>query len=134
LYSASLDEISNAGYNVEFYNYFYLYGDAFTNQLVPFYRCLRTIGGHWYTTNPTCDGAGPLEGIVGNLSKTPLTGNCGGPNGSDTAKIDVWTRGGTNPDMVLTIDPLEGPTLSANGYVFKNGGSVYTFAKYPPGG
>lgn len=73
-YTLDLAEASSSDFSPEFANYFYMYIEALPG-LVPFYRCLKGDGRRFYTTSATCEGAGPVEGVLGQIATEPL---CGG--------------------------------------------------------
>lgn len=72
-YTNDLGEASSGTYNLESANYFYLYTQALPG-VVPFYRCLKGNGKRFYTRSANCEGAGPVEGVLGHVANEPLCG------------------------------------------------------------
>jgi hypothetical protein len=72
-YTLDLAEASSGDFTVEFPNFFYMYTQQLPG-LVPFHRCLKGNGRRFYTTSATCEGAGPVEGILGHIGTEPSCG------------------------------------------------------------
>jgi len=73
-YTLDLAEASSSDFSPEFPNYFYMYAQELPG-LVPFYRCLKGDGRRFYTISATCEGAGPVEGVLGQIG---TEASCGG--------------------------------------------------------
>lgn len=73
-YTLDLAESMSAGYNLERANYYALAREAAPGTM-PFHRCLKPTGLRFYTTSPTCEGGGTLEGILGHIATSET---CGG--------------------------------------------------------
>lgn len=72
-YTLDLAEASSGDFSPEFPDYFYLYSGPQPG-LVPFYRCLKGDGRRFYTTSATCEGAGPVEGVLGQIGTEAFCG------------------------------------------------------------
>lgn len=73
-YTIDQAEASSGDFTPEFLNYFYMHVAPLPG-LVPLYRCLKGDGRRFYTTSDTCEGAGPVEGILGHIGTEAF---CGG--------------------------------------------------------
>lgn len=106
-YTLDLAEASSSDFSPEFPNYFYMYSAALPG-LVPFYRCLKGDGRRFYTTSATCEGAGPVEGVLGQIGTEPF---CGG-----TPLYRLYGNG----EHFYTISPAERDNAVAMyGYIFE---------------
>ena len=65
-YTLDQAEASAGDYLPEFLNYYYTHVAPLPG-LVPLYRCLKGDGRRFYTTSDTCEGAGPVEGVLGHI-------------------------------------------------------------------
>lgn len=72
-YTLDQAEAASGDYSPEFINYFYMYSEQRPG-LVPFYRCLKGNGRRFYTTSATCEGAGPVEGVLGQIATEAVCG------------------------------------------------------------
>lgn len=66
-YTLDANEAMSGDITPESLNYFYTYAVAAPG-LVPLYRCLKANGKRFYTTSDACEGAGTLEGSLGNVA------------------------------------------------------------------
>ncbi|MEZ4450950.1 MAG: hypothetical protein R3B09_15825 [Nannocystaceae bacterium] len=73
-YTVDLNEAMSGGYNLESANYFHLYIAAIPG-VAPFYRCLKGNGKRFYTRSADCEGAGPVEGILGHIANEKICGS-----------------------------------------------------------
>lgn len=74
LYTNDLNEASSGSFNLESANYFHLYSQALPG-VVPFYRCLKGNGKRFYTRSANCEGAGPVEGVLGHIANEKICGS-----------------------------------------------------------
>lgn len=71
-YTTDVAEAGCCGFTLEHSAYYWLYADS-QPTTVPFYRCALTRF-HLYTTDPGCEGAGTMEGIMGYIATGPTCG------------------------------------------------------------
>ena len=85
-YTTSLAEAMTPGFMLENQDYYFVYAAEHPG-LVPFYRCLKGNGKHFYTQSGTCEGQ-TVEGVLGYVSSsdadetTPLYRLYQGTNGN----------------------------------------------------
>ncbi len=106
-YTLDQAEAASGDYKPEFLNYFYTHAAALPG-LVALYRCLKGDGKRFYTTSATCEGAGPVEGVLGQIATEPLCG-----------AVPLYRLYG-NADHFYTISPEERDNAVAMfGYTFE---------------
>lgn len=106
-YTLDLAEASSSDFSPEFPNYYYLYSAPLPG-LVPFYRCLKGDGRRFYTTSATCEGAGPVEGVLGQIGTEPF---CGG--------IALYRLYGNGEHFYTISDAERDNAVSMYGYLFE---------------
>ena len=72
-YTIDQAEAASGDFTPEFLNYFFMHTAPLPG-LVPLYRCLKADGRRFYTTSDTCEGAGPVEGVLGHLGTEAFCG------------------------------------------------------------
>ncbi len=73
-YTTSADEATGAGFDVEFGGPYYWVDAASQGGMVPWYRCLKGNGKHFYTTASNCEGQ-KVEGPMGFVSTSHVAGS-----------------------------------------------------------
>ena len=107
-YTLDLAEASSSDFSPEFPNYYYLYSAPLPG-LVPFYRCLKGDGRRFYTTSATCEGAGPVEGVLGQIGTEPF---CGG--------IALYRLYGNGEHFYTISDAERDNAVAMYGYIFES--------------
>ena len=72
-YTTSADEATGAGFDVEFGGPYYWVDAAGGSGFVPWYRCLKGNGKHFYTTASNCEGQ-KVEGPMGFVATSAVAG------------------------------------------------------------
>jgi len=94
-YTTSLTEAKCCGFTLETADAFFLYSGAPAGTTA-LYRCVvKSIGKHFYTTDPACEGQ-TIEGPMGNLAKASTCG-----------AIALMPLSNVDGDHLYTIDPAE---------------------------
>lgn len=106
-YTLDANEAMSGDFTPEFLNFFYMHvGPA--PGLVPLYRCLKGDGRRFYTTSDTCEGAGPVEGILGHLGTQPFCG-----------AIPLYRLYGAGDHFYTTSDAERDNAVAMYGYLFE---------------
>jgi hypothetical protein len=106
-YTLDLAEASSGDFKLEFQNYYHLYTQQLPG-LVPFHRCLKGDGRRFYTTSATCEGAGPVEGVLGFIGTEAACG-----------AVPLYRLYG-NGDHFYTVSDAERDTaIAMYGYLFE---------------
>lgn len=72
-YTSSANEATGAGFTIEFGGPYYWVDAVNHNGFVPWYRCLKGNGKHFYTTSSTCEGQ-KVEGAMGWVATGAVAG------------------------------------------------------------
>ena len=102
-----LAEASSSDFSPEFPNYFYTHVDPLPG-LIPFYRCLKGDGRRFYTTSATCEGAGPVEGVLGQIATESLCG-----------AIPLYRLYGNGEHFYTISDAERDNAVAMSGYLFE---------------
>ncbi len=106
-YTLDQAEASSGDFKPEFLNYYHLYTQQLPG-LVPFHRCLKGDGRRFYTTSATCEGAGPVEGVLGFIGTEAACG-----------AVPLYRLYG-NGDHFYTVSDAERDTaIAMYGYLFE---------------
>ncbi len=106
-YTLDLAEASSGDFTLEFNNYFFMYAQQLPG-LVPFYRCLKGDGRRFYTTSGTCEGAGPVEGVLGHIGTEPVCGT-----------VPLYRLYGNGDHFYTTSDAERDNAVAMYGYLFE---------------
>jgi len=96
-YTNDLVEGSSWGFDLELANYYYV-ESAPRAGVVPLYRCyLPGVNRRFYTTSPTCEDAGSVESVLGQIATSPEPGTVPlyraySPSTSDHFYATSWTE------------------------------------------
>lgn len=107
-YTTDAAEAMSGDLTPEALNFFYLY-DAPGMSLVPFYRCLKGDGRRFYTTSATCENAGPVEGVLGQIGTDPICGS-----------IPLFRLYGNSDHFYTTSEVEKNNAVSMYGYKFES--------------
>ncbi len=72
-YTLDLTEANSSGYMLEFANFYALYRTEQPGTRA-FFRCRKASGLRFYTTSSTCEGAGPVESVLGYIAAGEVCG------------------------------------------------------------
>ena len=106
-YTIDAAEAASGDFTVEFLNFYYLHVEAQPG-LVPFYRCLKGDGRRFYTTSATCEGAGPVEGIMGYIGTEAYCG-----------AIGLYRLYGSSEHFYTTSEAERDNAVNNLGYIFE---------------
>jgi hypothetical protein len=107
-YTLDANEAMSGDFTPEFLNFFYLHVAPLPG-LVPLYRCLKGDGRRFYTTSDTCEGAGPVEGILGHIGTQAF---CGG--------IPLYRLYGNADHFYTTSEAERDNAVAMYGYLFES--------------
>lgn len=106
-YTLDANEAMSGDFKPEAINFYWLYTNPGMG-LVPFHRCLKGDGRRFYTTSPTCENAGPSEGILGHIATDP---SCGG--------TPLFRLYGNSDHFYTTSEVEKNNAVSMYGYNFE---------------
>ena len=107
-YTLDANEAMSGDFTPEFLNYFHMHVAAAPG-LVPLYRCLKGDGRRFYTTSDTCEGAGPVEGILGYLGTQAVCG-----------AVPLYRLYGKGDHFYTTSDAERDNAVAMYGYLFES--------------
>jgi hypothetical protein len=106
-YTIDAAEAASGDFTVEFLNFYYLHIEPQPG-LVPFYRCLKGDGRRFYTTSATCEGAGPVEGVMGHIGTEAYCG-----------AIGLYRLNGHSEHFYTTSEAERDNAVNNLGYIFE---------------
>lgn len=106
-YTIDAAEAASGDFTVEFLNFYYLHIEPQPG-LVPFYRCLKGDGRRFYTTSATCEGAGPVEGTLGQIGTEAYCG-----------AIPLYRLNGNMEHFYTTSEAERDNAVNNLGYLFE---------------
>ena len=106
-YTLDAAEAMSGDFTPEFLNFYYLHVEPQPG-LVPFYRCLKGDGRRFYTTSAACEGAGPVEGVMGQIGTEAFCG-----------AIPLYRLVGNQEHFYTTSAPERDNAVTNLGYVFE---------------
>lgn len=110
LYTLDANEAMSGDITPETLNYFYTYAGAVPG-LTPLYRCLKGNGKRLYTLDANCEGAGPMEGVLGYVAADAA---CGG------VPLYRLYKGATSEHFYTTSEGERDNAVAMYGYTYES--------------